>query len=47
MEGVLIIGTLAKKRKFTLVPGHPVEIQPFFILCLKYGMQMELGRREI
>ncbi len=45
MEGVLLLATLAQKWQPRLVPGHPVELQPFVTLRPKHGMQMRLVRR--
>jgi cytochrome P450 len=46
MEGALILATLAQKWKLSLVPGHPVEAQPLITLRPKYGMRMQIERRE-
>ncbi|MBL0211310.1 MAG: cytochrome P450 [Holophagaceae bacterium] len=40
MEGVLILATLAQKWRLSLVPGHPVVLDPLFTLRPKHGMKM-------
>jgi len=45
MEGVLLIATLARKWRASLVPGHRVETEPLITLRPKYGMRMRLERR--
>jgi hypothetical protein len=45
MEGVLILATLAQKRKLRLVPNHRVEPQPLITLRPKYGMLMQVEPR--
>jgi cytochrome P450 len=46
MQGVLILATLAQKWKLTLAPGHRVEPQPLITLRPKYGMLMQVERRN-
>jgi cytochrome P450 len=45
MESVLILATLAQKRRLRLVPGHRVQPQPLITLRPKYGMRMEIEGR--
>jgi len=47
MEGVLLIATLARKWRASLVPGHRVETEPLITLRPKYGMRMRLKRRSL
>ena len=47
MEGVLLIATLARKWRASLVPGHRVETEPLITLRPKYGMRMRLKRRGL
>ncbi|MBI1926783.1 cytochrome P450, partial [Candidatus Poribacteria bacterium] len=47
MEGALVIATLARKWQPRLVPGQPVELQPFITLRPKYGMRMVLERHNL
>ena len=44
-EGILLLATLARKWKLTLVPGQRVEAKPLIVLRPKYGMRMALNRR--
>jgi cytochrome P450 len=45
MEGILVIATIARHWKMSLVPGHRVELDPAITLRPKYGMRMKLERR--
>lgn len=45
MEGILVIATIARQWKMSLVPGHRVELDPAITLRPKYGMRMKLERR--
>ncbi len=40
MEGVLILATLAQRRRFRMVPGQQVDVQPKITLRPKYPMWM-------
>lgn len=41
-EGILLLATLARKWKLTLVPEQRVEVKPLIVLRPKYGMRMKL-----
>jgi cytochrome P450 len=45
-EGVLLLAALARRWRMSLVPGHPVALQPRVTLRPKHGMRMRLHRRE-
>ena len=47
MEGILVIATIARRWKMSLVPGHRVELDPAITLRPKYGMKMNLERRNV
>jgi cytochrome P450 len=44
-EAVLLLGTLARRYRLRLKPGHPVEPQGLITLRPRYGMRMQLLRR--
>jgi cytochrome P450 len=46
MELVLLIATIAQRWRLSLVPGHPVELQPVVTLRTKHGMRMTVSRRS-
>ncbi len=46
-EAMLMLATLAQQWRATLVPGHPVVLQPTITLRPKHGMRMHLHRREL
>jgi cytochrome P450 len=41
----LIVATLSQHHRLELVPGHPVELEPSFMLRPKHGIQMSLHKR--
>ena len=45
MEAILLVATLAQRRRFRLVPGHPVELAPRVTLRPRHGMRMTPERR--
>jgi cytochrome P450 len=47
MELVLVVATIAQQWRLALVPGHPVEPQPLVTLRTKYGMRMDVKRRDM
>ena len=47
LEAALVIGTLAQRFEFRLVPGHPVEPEPLVTLRFKHGLQMKLRARFV
>ena len=42
MEGTLVLASIAKKWRLSLVPGHRVEPLPLITLRSKYGMKMRV-----
>ncbi|MDQ3804531.1 MAG: cytochrome P450 [Acidobacteriota bacterium] len=46
VEGILLIATLAQRWGMRLVADHPVVTEPVVTLRPKYGIMMELERRE-
>lgn len=44
-EAVLVLATLARRWAPTLVPGHPVDIQPAVTVRPRHGLLMTLHRR--
>ena len=44
-EAILMLATLAQRWRASLVPGHPVVLQPMITLRPKHGMRMVLERR--
>ncbi len=47
MEGVLLIATIAQQWKMRLAPDQRVEPKPMITLRPKYGMRVQLERRQI
>lgn len=45
MEGVLLLATLAQKWKLRLKKGHPVVLDPLFMLRPKFGLKMVAEER--
>jgi cytochrome P450 len=45
MEGVLLIAALSRKWRMSLVPAHPIEVQPLITLRPKHGMRMTVHKR--
>ena len=45
MEGVLLLVTIAQRWRLSLVPGHPVALQPIITLRPKLGMRMAVTPR--
>ena len=45
LEAVLLLATIAQKFRLTLIPEHPITLQPSSSLFPKYGMKMVLHRR--
>ncbi len=45
MEAVLVVATIAQKFQLTLVPEHPIVLQPSITLSPKYGLKMLLTKR--
>jgi len=45
LEAAIVIGTLARKFRFRLVPGHPVVAEPLVTLRPRHGIQMTLHAR--
>jgi len=46
MEGILVLASIARQWKMSLVPGHRVELDPAITLRPKYGVKMKLERRN-
>jgi len=46
MEQCLILAMVAQQYELSLVPGHKVEVEPLFSVHPKYGMRMQLRKRE-
>jgi cytochrome P450 len=46
LEAGIVIGTLAQRFRFRLVPGHPVEVEPLVTLRPKHGIRMTLHVRK-
>jgi len=44
-EGILLLATLAKRWKLTLVPDQKIGLQPMITLRPKFGMRMKLEKR--
>ncbi|MEP6789635.1 MAG: cytochrome P450, partial [Acidobacteriota bacterium] len=44
-EGILLLATLARKWKLTLVPEQRIDVKPLIVLRPKYGMRMEIHAR--
>jgi cytochrome P450 len=45
LEAAIVIGTLAQRFRFRLVPGHPVVPEPLVTLRPRHGMRMTLHAR--
>ena len=45
LEAALVIGTLAQRFQFRLVPGHPVEPEPLVTLRPRHGIRMTVHTR--
>jgi cytochrome P450 len=45
MEAVLVVATIAQKFQLTLVPEHPIVLQPSITLSPKHGIKMLLTKR--
>ena len=45
-EAMLILATIAQRYRLHLKPGHPVEPQGLITLRPRYGLQMQLERRQ-
>lgn len=45
LEAAIVIGTLAQKFRFRLVPGHPVMPEPLVTLRPRHGIHMTLHAR--
>jgi cytochrome P450 len=39
-EAQLILAAMAQHVRLSLVPGHPVEVEPLITLRPRYGMKM-------
>ncbi len=46
MEGVLLLATLGKKWKLKLSPDQKIALQPLITLRPKYGMKMQIEKRD-
>jgi cytochrome P450 len=46
LELVLVVATIARNRRFRLVPGHPVVPHPLVTLRLKHGLKMMVSHRH-
>jgi cytochrome P450 len=44
-EGILLIATLARKWKLSLVPNQKIGLQPMITLRPRFGMKMKIARR--
>ena len=45
MEMVLVVAALARRFRFRLAPGHPVELEPLVTLRARHGIRMTLEER--
>lgn len=45
-EGMLVLATIARRRRLRLVPDHPVELRPLITLRPRHGMVMQVDARE-
>jgi cytochrome P450 len=45
LEAAIVIGTLAQRFQFRLVPGHPVDPEPLVTLRPRHGIRMTLHAR--
>jgi hypothetical protein len=46
LEAGIVIGTLAQRFRFRLVPGHPVEAEPLVTLRPRHGIRMTVHARK-
>jgi len=46
VEGVLLLASLARNWRLSLVPGHAVEVFPEHLLRAKHGMLMTVEKRQ-
>ena len=46
MEGILVLASITRQWKMSLVSGHRVELDPAITLRPKYGVKMKLERRK-
>ena len=46
LEAAIVIGTLAQRFRFRLVPGHPVVAEPLVTLRPRHGIRMTLHARK-
>ena len=46
LEAALVIGTIAQRFRFRLVPGHPVVPEPLVTLRPRHGIRMTLHERN-
>jgi cytochrome P450 len=46
LEAAIVIGTLAQRFRFRLVPGHVVEAEPLVTLRPRNGIRMTLQARK-
>ena len=44
-EGILLLATIARKWKLSLVPGQRIEEKPLIVLRPQYGMRMSISAR--
>jgi len=44
MEATLLVATIAQRFQLSLVPGHPVALQPGITLRPRHGMLMKMTR---
>ncbi len=44
-EGILLLATIARKWKPSLIPEQKIEMKPLIVLRPKYGMRMEIKAR--
>jgi cytochrome P450 len=45
MEAALLLATIAQRYRLSLVPGHPVEMEPLITLRTRYGLRMNAAQR--
>jgi cytochrome P450 len=46
MEAALLVATIARRFRMTLVPDHPVKLLPSVTLRPKYGIRVTIRRRD-